>query len=201
MGLSIGKITGVDIGKNKDGTKDVRLLQVEMSGPDDVRTVELFTVSGEDSAPEVGDEVAIRVLGTSSNLIGESTKDTVAPSVNEGEKKLYSYASGTVKASIYLKADGSIEIQTLSAVNVVGDVIADFGVTNISLLNHYHQGNLGYPTGTPIQSGGGTTPSTPPSTNNDGDIIDGGGTNLSIHTHSQPADSNGDTEQNTSQPL
>jgi hypothetical protein len=179
MGLSVGKITGVDIGKNKDGTKDVRLLQVEMSGPDDVRTVELFTVSGEDSAPEVGDEVAIRALGTSSNLIGESTKDTVAPSVNEGEKKLYSYASGTVKASIYLKADGSIEISTLSQVTVVGDVIAD----GISLKTHYHQGNLGFPTGGPIQSGGGTTPSSLPTANASGEIIDGNGINSSTHTH------------------
>lgn len=82
------------------------------------------------------------------------------------------------------------------------DIIADYAGAAISALLHFHLANLGVNSGAALPVGGGTPPpGTPASTNGSGDIIDGSGTNLSTHNHTQPNDSNGDTESPTSGPL
>jgi hypothetical protein len=64
------------------------------------------------------------------------------------------------------------------------DIIADYAATAITLLTHFSQGNLGFPTGTPIQSGGGTTPANPPTADSSGDVITGDNTtSLDNHDH------------------
>ena len=78
---------------------------------------------------------------------------------------------------------------------------ADVKADGISLKTHFHQGNLGFPTGAPIQAGGGTTPTDLPTADADGRITDGPGTNLSTHTHTQPNDGGGDAESPTSAPV
>ncbi len=91
-----------------------------------------------------------------------------------------------VSDSVKIESTGAVEVEA-SAVNITnsnvtvtgGDVIAD----GISLKTHFHQGNLGFPVGMPIQSGGGTPPSTPPSSNGSGDLITGNGISLDAHTH------------------
>lgn len=111
---------------------------------------------------------------------------------------------GSSPASIIMKPDGSVEINAPGGLLVngnseiegtldvsgditsEGDIIADVLSTMITLLTHYHQGNLGYPTGTPIQSGGGTAPTTPPTTDSDGDVITGsnaGSVSVENHDH------------------
>lgn len=107
---------------------------------------------------------------------------------------------GDAKITVIGNLDLSAAAATLDCNLTVtsGDVIAD----GISLKTHFHEGNLGFPTGIALDSGGGTTPSSLPSTNDAGDIIDGSSKNLSTHTHSQGVDApTGDTQQNTSTPL
>lgn len=116
---------------------------------------------------------------------------------------------------INFKSDGSIEINAPAGLKITADteitgtltvsgiikslvdIIADYAGSAISLLTHFHQGNLGFPTGTPIQSGGGTTPSSLPTADANGEITDGNGTKSTNHKHSQANDSGGNTEQDT----
>lgn len=109
-----GKVTGSSIGKNKAGTEEVRLLQVQISDVDDVQTIEHFSQSGEDTAPAVGDKVIVEKVGTSYKIAG-NTKDLITPTAAEGEKKIYSQAGGTIKASVFLKADGSLDIEAIKS--------------------------------------------------------------------------------------
>jgi hypothetical protein len=53
-------------------------------------------------------------------------------------------------------------------IKAVGDVIADWMATAISLINHFHPGNLGYNTGAPLPAGGGTAPPSSPPEYDDG---------------------------------
>ena len=194
----IGLITGRETKKNKDSTTESRLLQCQITSNDDVQSAEYMQQAGVDSNPPDGARAIIIQLSPSWK-IAVAVNDGITPdsSLEPGEFQIYSQDGGIRKSTITLKKDGSIDIATDSSVNVIGDVIAD----GISLKDHYHQGNLGFPTGASIMTGGGTTPGSLPSTNSGGDIIDGGSTNLSTHTHSQANDSNGDTEQDTSAPL
>ncbi len=97
---------------------------------------------------------------------------------------------------VILNAPGSFEVNgdtgIIGKLTVSGlirgavDIIADWAVTAIGLLTHFHQGNLGYPTGTPIETGGGTAPTTPPTTDADGDLITGsnaGSVSVENHDH------------------
>jgi len=197
MSMEIGKILRSFIGKNLDSTVETQLFQAELAEDGDQQTIEELHIPGFQYRPAADSRPFIaRVTDAWKICLGIDdfiTKEVI----NEGERLIYADASGAITTKIHLKADGSIDIETLSAVNVIGDVIAD----GISLKTHFHQGNLGFPVGAPIQSGGGTTPSSLPTANATGEIIDGPGTNLSTHTHSQANDTGGDTEQDTSAPL
>jgi hypothetical protein len=97
---------------------------------------------------------------------------------------------------------GNVNISEI--LTVEKDAIWNNAVAAISGTNHESfPGNLGFNVGPPLPIAGGGTPApaTPPSTNASGDIIDGGATNLSAHTHTQPNDSGGDTEGPTSGPI
>ena len=54
-----GIVTGFEIGKNRNGTKNVVLLQVRLRDKNDIQTVELMTPPGDDSIPPNGAKVAI----------------------------------------------------------------------------------------------------------------------------------------------
>ena len=120
--------------------------------------------------------------------------------------------TATVLGATKLISTGDVDI-TAPNVNITGnlnvtgdigangDITADALATAITVLTHFHGGNLGFPTGAAIIAGGGTTPGALPSTNATGDIIDGATTNLSTHTHTQPNDAGGDAESPTSGPV
>jgi len=103
---------------------------------------------------------------------------------------------------ISIKADGSIDITAPGGLNIVAntkitgtltvtgiikslvDIIADYAATAVSMLTHFHLGNLGYNTGTGLSSGGVAKPSNAPTFDDGtGDIIDGNGTKSTNHTH------------------
>ena len=108
--IRIGTVTGRAVGKNRDGTEDVMLLQVEISDPDDVQTIQLMTPAGEDDNPITGSQVLILDIGNAFKA-AITVDDGVAPFMDPGEKKLYSLdTSGVIKAFINLLASGNIEL-------------------------------------------------------------------------------------------
>jgi hypothetical protein len=63
MRLETGVISGWQIKKNKDGSQPVRLLQVVISDPQDVQTVEWISQAGEDSNPPKKSSALILPVG------------------------------------------------------------------------------------------------------------------------------------------
>ena len=104
-----GIITGYEIGKNKNGTKKVLLLQVRISDSEDIQTVEYMNSPGDDSVPAIGSRVLVLQI-TKAWKIGIAVQDQIEPEMSEGEKKLYSQENGEVKAYIKILKDGTIEI-------------------------------------------------------------------------------------------
>jgi hypothetical protein len=108
--MQIGRVTGVEIGPNRDGEGNVRLLTVEITDPDDVQTVEQFRIPGDDSAPPIDSTVLVERVGEAW-AIGVGFDDNVEPDADPGEKILYSSQGGTIKAKVHLFTDGKIRIE------------------------------------------------------------------------------------------
>lgn len=167
MGLKInrsGRVTGREIRKNRDRDRNTRLLQAEVTDPEDVRTVEHLTQSGEDTSPPDNAQIIIINVGEAWQ-IAVASDDKIPPSVLPGEKKIYSTNQGgdTEKAKIHLKQTGEIEInngQISITLAANGDMTistpGDIEFTSASLTHngtnigddHVHGG---------VQSGGSTT--------------------------------------------
>lgn len=105
----IGTVTGYEIGRNRNGTRDVLLLQVRLSEPDDVQTVEYMSATGDDSVPPTGSRVVVLSAGPAWK-IAIAAQDEIKPVASEGERILYSQESGSIKAFIALRTDGNAEI-------------------------------------------------------------------------------------------
>lgn len=105
-----GTVTGREIVKNRDGLTDRLMLQVEMSDTDDIQTVELYNTHGEDNSPIDGTKVIVIDLG-SAFKIAIAADDGIVPSMQVGEKKIYSLDSGgAIVAFINYLESGIIEI-------------------------------------------------------------------------------------------
>ena len=107
--VKVGIVTGSTIGPNRHGTRDVRLLQVVISDPEDVQTAEFLSGPGDDSAPELGSKVLLIGPGPAWKAVA-ACSDTVAPSIDSGERKLYSVLNGVIQAFINLLSDGTLEL-------------------------------------------------------------------------------------------
>ena len=108
--VAIGRVAGQTIGENRDGAASVRLLQVEMSAPGDIQTVQYMPMAGDDSPPQIGDLVVVLPIGPAFQ-IALAVQDSVVPSMGAGEKRLYSRdGAGAEAASVILRADGNMEL-------------------------------------------------------------------------------------------
>lgn len=107
--IRTGIVTGREFKKNRDGGNDRLLLQVQITDADDVHTVEYMASSGEDSNPPDGTKVLIIDAGRAYK-IAIAADDNIEPSMQEGEKKLYSISGGTIAAFINFLQTGTIEI-------------------------------------------------------------------------------------------
>ncbi len=107
--IQIGTVQSVEFRKNKDGDANTVMLQVELSEPDDIQSVELFTQSGQEIIPENGDEVIIVSL-TPSYRIAIAGNDQVIPSMGNGERKIYSTNGGAISAFINFLNTGILEL-------------------------------------------------------------------------------------------
>ena len=105
----IGTVTGFEIGPNRDGTKDVLKLQVQISDPDDIQTVEYMSSAGDDTIPPIGSIVTILSAGPAWK-IAIASNDNIAPSMSEGERKIYSSSGGVIKAFINFLNTGILEL-------------------------------------------------------------------------------------------
>ena len=116
----VGIVRGRRIGKNRDGDKNVLILQVEIIDGDDARSIEIF--SSADFNPANGTRVYICDV-TDSYQIAVATSDGLTPEVEPGEIEIYSADNPVTarQARIYLNTDGEIILNqgTKSAVNYV----------------------------------------------------------------------------------
>jgi len=110
-----GIVRGREIKKNRDGTTSRLMLQVEMSSPDDIQTVEYVPIPGQDENPINGTKVFVFTIG-SSYKIAIGADDGIVPAMNTGEKRIYSLDdAGAIQAFIKLLKTGEIDIEGSSA--------------------------------------------------------------------------------------
>ena len=109
MVFRLGTIRGSEIRKNRDGDINTRMLNSEISSPQDVQSVELASQCGEDFNPEDDDVVLVIPIGAAYKM-GLVIDDQVAPdeTLAKGEREIYSKAAGARLAKLRLNKDGEI---------------------------------------------------------------------------------------------
>lgn len=124
--MQTGRVIGREIKKNRDGTKTSLLLQVEISSPDDIQTVELISQDGEDTNPVDNSRVVIIPIGQAYK-IAVAINDGIAPdpTLLPGEKKVYSSDGGVIKAFIQWLKTGALILS--------GTILQILGSTSIEL--------------------------------------------------------------------
>jgi hypothetical protein len=106
--MELGIVKGFKITKNRDGTQDKLLLQVEII-PGDVRTVEFMGEAGNDTNPAIGSRVIV-ITPAKGYQIAISSTDDLTPEVDSGEKELYSTDGSSKLAKLKLNLDSEIEL-------------------------------------------------------------------------------------------
>lgn len=107
--IRLGTVTGSELKVNKDGLTVVRMLQVQLAEAEDIQDVQLITQVGNESFPEIGSQVIVISINRSFK-VAIASDDLIVPSMNTGEKKLYSTAGGVIMAFINILNSGIIEI-------------------------------------------------------------------------------------------
>lgn len=137
MKPEIGTVTGWELRKNKDGSAPVRLLQVVMSDPEDVQTVEWMGKQGEDDGIVLGSTVLINIVG--STKFAFAVDDNIDPEATDGEKILYSIDGGAKSATATLRKNGDIELESKTGAQATfkasGDIDLIAGSSKINLLD------------------------------------------------------------------
>jgi hypothetical protein len=107
MSLQTGIVKGRQVAKNRDGGRDVLLLQVELSDPDDVQTVELMQSAGDQCNPENGSKVLV-ISNGSAYKIAIAVDDLTLVAIEVGERAIRAVLDGSVKSSVLCKVDGNV---------------------------------------------------------------------------------------------
>ena len=105
----IGKVTGREVIENRDGQNSRLMLQVEITDSDDIQTVELRNQYGEDNNPVNGSQVLIVDIGSAFKM-AIAAEDGITPSMNPGEKKIYSVSGIAIAAFIDFLESGILNI-------------------------------------------------------------------------------------------
>lgn len=127
----IGQVNTSQVTVNRDDPQPVRVVQCEISEPDDIQDVEQFSQFGEDYNPPPNTNVYVLQEGKAFKII-ISSQDNITPTSLPGERQMYSTdASGSAKmANIYLKVDSTVEIKTIAGtleINPAGVVTINAG--------------------------------------------------------------------------
>jgi hypothetical protein len=103
-----GIVRGYEVKKNRDSGQKVLMLQVEISGPDDVQSVEYMSHAGDDHIPPLDTTVTILDNGGAWKIaIASNDMRDFDTSLSEGDRKLYSKNAASF---IKILSDGTIEI-------------------------------------------------------------------------------------------
>lgn len=124
--MQTGTIKGRAIDINRDGKKLSLMLQVEITAPEDIQTVELISQDGEDTNPPDDSKCVIISVGEAYK-IAISINDGIEPdaSLLPGEKKIYSSDGGVIKAFVtWLKTGAHI---------ISGTIMQYLGSTSIEI--------------------------------------------------------------------
>lgn len=131
-----GEILRSFIDKNRDSDVDTRLFQTQLTQKNDSQTVQQFQLSGFRSRPPDGTKIIVTDLGDGAFKISIAEDDGILnDSLGLGESFVYSSSGGVVVASVYLKNDGKLQVDTDSDLiaNVGGDLIATVsGATTVN---------------------------------------------------------------------
>lgn len=106
--MKIGTVINSSVGTNRDGETNVRLLQVSISDPEDIQTVEWSQAAGDDYNPPPGTAVVVLDLGEAWK-VAIAADDLIDPSVLPGEREIYSQVAGVKQAILKLYVTGIIE--------------------------------------------------------------------------------------------
>jgi len=107
MKVQTGIIKGRETKPNRDGGRDVLLLQVELTDKDDVQTVELMQGAGDQYNPENGSKVLV-ISNGAAYKIAIAVDDMTAIALDVGERAIRSVLNGEVKSSVLCKIDGNV---------------------------------------------------------------------------------------------
>lgn len=156
--VQVGKVKGSEITTNKDGTFNVRLLQVEITDPDDVQTIEQAIQVNDDTNPPLNSEVLVLSVSPAFKL-AIVLNDGIEPTMEPGERKIYSTENGAIKAFVNLLKTGIIEIN--------GD--ADFAVRYNALQTAFDELKSAFNSHTHpgVESGGSSTGAATPQSSAD----------------------------------
>lgn len=105
--VDIGKVTGQQVGINRDATEARRLMQVQITDDNDVQTAELMNPAGIDTNPVNGCLLTI-VAGGRAWKIAIAANDGVTPSVDTGEIRIYCQVGGAIVSNVYCNKDGEV---------------------------------------------------------------------------------------------
>lgn len=107
--MTVGIVKNRSVETNRDGENEVRMLGVDLYMDGNTESVQLARPAGEDTNPP--DNAVIYVLPAGEAYkIGFVIDDGITPTMDKGEKKIYSVDAGTVKAFINLLKNGNIEL-------------------------------------------------------------------------------------------
>lgn len=107
MRLQTGIVKGRKTAPNRDGGRNVLLLQVELTAKNDVQTVELLQGAGDQSNPPNGSKVLV-ISNGAAYKIAIAIDDLIALSIEVGERAIRAVLNGGVKSSILCKVDGNL---------------------------------------------------------------------------------------------
>lgn len=111
MGRIIGTVTNQEITTFKNAGP-FRVLDVQLSGSNPEKVI-FFDTAGQDTAPLTGDTVVVYEIGGGVK-VAMSCKDQIDPTVDPGEKEIYSTSGGAKAAVIKWNGDGTISMYNLS---------------------------------------------------------------------------------------
>ena len=103
----LGIVTGSEVKTDLDGDKPSRILQVQISTDEDVQSVELYRMPGEDYNPSDGTKVLIIEIGTSKAAIAAADVAAV-DDLAKGEREYYSDDGEARLATIRLDAESQV---------------------------------------------------------------------------------------------
>lgn len=142
LNLMLGTIKGSEIRQNRDSNINSRMLNSEISSPEDIQSVELIIPHGQDFNPEIDNVVLILEISPSYKL-GILIDDGSVPdaTLQEGEKELFSIQNGVKKAKIRLNKDGEIILNDGNNFAVkFNELKAQFDQFKIEFAGHLHTG-------------------------------------------------------------